>query len=100
MNQYYLDQLTSFCNDFAVMLANTADGKGTSLHDIKNSFDYVLKSIDKLEITGEGFEQATKQKIKQCNDALSSLWHCVSDLKKALENFVQEQKQNNNTTFY
>ena len=99
MNTQYLNQLQGYCTDIAGFLANTEDGNGTSLHDIKHTFDYVLRTVENLGIEDTRFGSDAREKIQTANAMLSVLWNCLNDLKKALEGFVETQKKNNNSNY-
>ena len=96
MNQEILEKLNSFCADFKSFRANTEDGQGKSLHDIKHTFDYVAKTVDTYHLTGTKFGSNLSEKAKEASQVLSQLWLCLQDLEKSISNFTSSQASNNN----
>ncbi len=96
MNQEILEKLNSFCADFKSFRANTEDGQGKSLHDIKHTFDYVAKTVDTYHLTGTKFGSNLSEKAKEASQVLSQLWLCLQDLEKSISNFTDNQTNNNN----
>ena len=96
MNQEILEKLNSFCADFKSFRANTEDGQGKSLHDIKHTFDYVAKTVDTYHLTGTKFGSNLSEKAKEASQVLSQLWLCLQDLEKSISNFTENQNRINN----
>ena len=96
MNQETLQKINAYCADFKKFRATTADGQGNNLHDIKNTFDYVAKTVDEYKLTGTRFGSNLSAKAKEASQVLSQLWVCLQDLEKALGNFTDNQSSNNN----
>ena len=45
MDEGSLKTLEGYVADFSKFRANTTDGEGKSLHDLKNTFDYVINTM-------------------------------------------------------
>ena len=95
MNPQDLEKLKSFCEDFKSYRDNTVDGNGNNLHDIKNSFDYVRKTLETYQLSGTTFGTELASKAGQASNVLSELWRCYANLEKAIDGFVTEQSNRN-----
>ena len=91
-----LQRLTTICADFRRFRDNTEDGQGRNLHDIKNTFDYVIKTVDNYHLTGTKFGTELVDRAKENSKVLSQLWLCLQDLEKSLNNFIENQTNLNN----
>lgn len=96
MKPEVLEKLNAYCADFKKFRATTEDGQGNNLHDIKNTFDYIIKTIDEYKLTGTRFGSNLSAKAKEASQVLSQLWICLQDLEKAIGNFSDNQANNNN----
>lgn len=88
-------KLRAYCEDFKKYRDNTVDGNGGNLHDIKNSFDYVAKSVEEYNISGTTFGSNLYAKAKSASDVLSQLWLVYQNLEKSIEGFCDNQERNN-----
>lgn len=88
--------LREYCEDFKRYRDNTEDGEGNNLHDIKNTFDYVRKTIDQYNLTGTAFGAELSTKAEKASNVLSQLWNCFQNLETSIEGFCLEQEKNNN----
>ena len=96
MTQEEIEKLRGFCDDFKKFRDNTVDGNGNNLHDIKNSFDYVRKTMDSYNLTGTKFGGDLSSKAENAGNVLSQLWLCLRDLETSVTNFCDQQERNNN----
>jgi len=91
-----LEKLNSFCADFRSFRANNEDGQGKCLHDIKNTFDYVSRTVETYQLQGTRFGSNLTVKANDASKVLSQLWLCLQDLEKSLTSFITNQASNNN----
>ncbi|HAB66867.1 MAG TPA: hypothetical protein DCE23_05825 [Firmicutes bacterium] len=96
MTEQDIERLRGYCEEFAKFRDNTVDGNGNNLHDIKNSFDYVRKTIDELNLTGTAFGGELSSKAEQAGNVLSELWTCLQNLERSVLGFCDQQERNNN----
>ena len=97
MKQEDLAKLNRFCADFRSFRANNEDGQGKCLHDIKNTFDYVSRTVSTYQLQGTKFGSDLTTKANEASKVLSQLWLCLQDLEKSITNFTTNQASNNNT---
>lgn len=91
-----IEKLRGFCEEFARFRDNTVNGDGQNLHDIKNSFDYVTRTIDEYNLTGTAFGGELSEKTKAASSVLSQLWLCLQNLEQSVQSFCDQQERNNN----
>ncbi len=96
MNPHDLERLAEICNDFKKIREVTEDGQGNNLHDIKNTFDYVTKTIEEYQLTGTVFGDNIVEKAKTASKVLSQLWLSLQDIEKSINNFIDNQMSANN----
>jgi len=99
MPENELKQLESYCQDFSKFRQIQADGNGQNLHDLKNTFDYVVKTIQEYKIEQTIFGSELGKQVKNANNILSELWNCLNDLETALKSFIEDQRANNSKTY-
>lgn len=97
MTSSEIEKLRSYCEEFRKFRDNTVDGSGRNLHDIKNTFDYVRKTIDSYNLVGTKFGSELSSKAEQAGNVLSQLWTCLYNLEVSVGNFCDEQEKNNGT---
>lgn len=95
MTQEEIQKLRGFCDEFAGFRGLEEDGNGNSLHDIKNTFDYVKRTIDEYNLTGTAFGSNLSSKAAEASSVLSQLWLCLDNLEKSVTAFCDEQERNN-----
>ena len=95
MTDQEISKLRGYCEDFAALRDNTEDGNGNNLHDIKNTFDYVRKTIEEYELTGTTFGSDLANKADEAAKGLSQLWLTLQTLEKSITSFCDAQSQNN-----
>lgn len=95
MNNQEIATLREYCTDFEKLLENTEDGNGTSLHDIKVSFNQVTKTIEENDLVGTTFGSDLMQKAEDCANVLSDLWLTIDTLNKSITSFCDAQEKNN-----
>ncbi len=88
-------KLREYCSDFAKLRDNTVDGNGNNLHDIKNTFDYVIKTIEDNNLSGTNFGSELLTKAENCANVLSQLWLTLQTLEKSINSFCDAQEKNN-----
>lgn len=93
-----IKKLRDYCADFAEFRKNTEDGSGSNLHDIKNTFDYVRKTMEKEGLTTTEFGANLAKNAESTANVLSELWNCLYNLEQSVESFCQQQEKNNRTT--
>lgn len=91
-----LERLREVSQDFSRFRDNTTDGQGNNLHDIKNTFDYVAKTVEERQLEGTTFGSNLAAKAKEASNVLSQLWVCLKDLETSINSFVDAQAANNN----
>ena len=96
MSEQEIEKLRTFCEDFRKYRNNTVDGKGENLHDIKVTFDYVVKTLDQYNLSGTNFGNNLKSKAENASNVLSQLWACLQDLEKSVLVFCDQTEKNNN----
>lgn len=89
-------KLRTYCEDFRKYRDNTVDGNGNNLHDIKQSFDYVKKTLDEYQISSTKYGTDLSTKAETASNILSQLWLCYQNLEKSIEGFCEMQERNNN----
>ncbi len=100
MTNQEIEKLRGYCEDFKSFRQNTEDGSGTNLHDIKNTFNYVRKTLDTYNLVGTAFGSELSKKAEQAANVLSELWLCLQNLEISVENFCDEQEKNNGTEYF
>lgn len=91
-----IQQLRTYCEDFKKFRDNTENGDGQNLHDIKNTFDYVVKYAGENGLTQTVFGDGLAAKATEAANVLSQLWLCFDNLEKSIEGFCENQERNNN----
>lgn len=91
-----IERLRSYCVDFKKYRDVTVNGNGENLHDIKNSFDYVRKTLDEYQISSTKYGADISTKAEAAGNILSQLWTCYQNLENAIEIFCDAQERNNN----
>ena len=90
-----LAKLSRICADFKRFRDVTEDGQGNNLHDIKNTFDYVAKTVEQYQLSGTKFGYELITKINSTNKVLSQLWLNLQELEKTIGTFIDNQKKTN-----
>ncbi len=88
-----ISKLREYCAEFKQYRANTADGSGSTLHDIKVTFDYIAKTLENYDIQGSHYGSELTNKAKAAGEVLSQLWLCLQDLENSVEYFCDTQEQ-------
>lgn len=95
MTDKEIQRLRNICDEFKTFRDNTVDGEGKNLHDIKNSFDYVRKTINDYNLTGTAFGGELASKAERAGNVLSQLWLCLNNLETSVTAFCDQQERNN-----
>lgn len=96
MTEQDIQKLRSYCEEFKKFRDTTVDGNGNNLHDIKGSFDYVIKTMEEYNLSGTKFGSNLTEKAEQASNVLSQLWGCLENLEKSVESFCDQQEKFNN----
>ena len=90
-----LEDTVSAGSNVARCLELTVDGDGTNIHDIKNTFDYVIKTIRNRGLTDTGFGASYVAQAEEASNTLSDLWQEISNVKKSILEFCENQRKIN-----
>ena len=97
MDEGSLKTLEGYVADFSKFRANTTDGEGKSLHDLKNTFDYVINTMRNYGLSTTVFGTELETKAISANNVLSELWNNLNEIEKSITMFVENQRANNNS---
>ena len=92
-----LEDTVNSGSNVARCLDLTADGNGNNLHDIKNTFDYVIKTIRDRGLTDTGFGETYVAKAEEASNILSDLWNSIDNARKGILEFCENQRKRNDT---
>lgn len=96
MTDQDIKELRGYCEELEKYLAVSEDGQGKCLHDIRNTFDYVVNEAEKGEYASKAFTGNVASQAREASAILGGLWNCFNNLKISVTNFCDNQERANN----
>ncbi len=98
MNPERIEAIRQGCKELRKMCDTTVDGEGKNLHDIKVTFDYVIKYVrEDLRLDSTVFGEGILEDAEKAGNIISQFWLNIEELEKALSRFCGEQEDANRT---
>lgn len=96
MNNGEIVKLRAYCSNLAKVLNTEVNYEGTNLHDIKNSFDYVIKSMrETWKLDDTDFAKTAIEKAEAAGEVLSKLWQAINTLVGDILKYCDNQYEYN-----
>lgn len=95
MNNNTIQYLRNGCTYFGEILDLTTDGNGQNLHDIKYTFDYVIRYVREKDLETTAAGNKIISDAEKAGQIISAFWREIDSLKTSVERFCDNQESIN-----